>query len=200
VRSYYWKEVAKLESAVLEVFAEAQQRSLDGTRREGGRKAALDLIFASTHSARVATRGADGITVKPDRTEASPSRAGMLAVFTKLAESHIGRFPAVGVQTVFLLNCGSVEDAGDARTLDRAIRAMTGAPPGRILSTSDKVNPDYRDICAGFATGNPITIFDSRPGGADGTEPRVVPWLEIGRDGTFNFATGEGRHLAVHAK
>lgn len=197
VRSYFWSNAGKLEAAVLEVFAQAQERALDGTRHESGRRAALDLIFASTHSARVAERGPDGIRVEPDRSQPSPARAGMLAVFTKLAESHAGTFHGARVQTVFLLNCGSVEDTGDARVIDRAIRAMTGAAPARILTTSDKVNPDYRAVCAGFATGDPIVIYDSRPGGEHGTEPRAVPWLRIGRDGTLHFGTGAGRNLSV---
>lgn len=200
VRTFFWTQVDALERGVLDVFAEAQQRSLDGSRQAEGRLAALDLIFASTHSARVATPGPDGVRVgrvETDRTLPSPARAGMLAVFTKLAESQPARFRGVRVQTVFLLNCGSVQDTGDARILDRAIRAMTGAPPARILSTSDQVNPDYRDVCAGMATGIPIVIYDSRPGGEHGTEPRAVPWLQIGRDGTFHFGTGAGRHLSV---
>lgn len=194
--------MTKLETAVLEVFAEAQRRRLDGSRHEQGRKASLDLIFASNHSAQVVEPGADGTRVAnvfPDRSQPSPARAGMLAVFSKLAESHPARFRNVRVQTVFLLNCGSVQDEGDARTLDRAIRALTGAPPQRILATSDKVNPDYRDVCAGYATGKPLTIFDVSPGGTQGGEPEQRAWLEIGGGGTFNFATGGGRNLAVHA-
>ncbi len=192
VRTFYWKQVDALERGVLALFAEAH-----------GRAGALDLIFASTHSARVVRPGPNGErvgSVVPDRSQPSPARAGMLAVLTKLAESHPGRFPRARVATVFLLNCGSVHDAGDARTIDRAVRALTGRPPGRILTTSDAVNPDYRDICAGFATGDPVVIFDSRPDGPNGTIPRTRPVLRIGRDGHYHFGTGAGTQLAVRGR
>jgi hypothetical protein len=189
VRTFYWKQVDALERGVLELFADAH-----------GRAAPLDLIFASTHSARVVQPGPDGErvgSVVPDRSQPSPARAGMLAVLTKLAESHPGRFPQARVATVFLLHCGSVDDAGVARTIDRTVRALTGRPPDRILTTSDKVNPDYRDICAGFATGDPIVIYDSRPGAPNGTTPAARPMLRIGRDGHYHFGTGAGRHLTA---
>ncbi len=81
--------------------------------------------------------------------------------------------------------------------MDRAIRALTGAPPELLLATSDKVNPDYRDIVAGFATGEPFTIYDCRP---DGDSPRAVPWLRVARGGRFHFGTGEGVGLERPAR
>jgi hypothetical protein len=199
VRTCHWTDAATLERILLQVLAEAERRRLDGTWRDGTRRAAVDLIFASTHSARIPVPGEAGERVGQiviDRSQPSPARAGLQAVLRRLRDTHAGRFPHVQIHSVFLLSCASDDDTEDHALVWETVIGLTTRPPAHILTTSARVSPDYRHIAAGFATGAPFVIHDSRPH-PDG-RPRQVPFLSVGVGGHLDLARGRGVAIRRH--
>jgi hypothetical protein len=196
VLTVHWKDEATLERVLLQILGEAERRRLDGTWRDGTRRAAVDLIFASTHSARIPVPGEEGELVGQivvDRSQPSPARAGLQAVLRRLGASHTGRFPHVLVHSVFLLSCASDDDTDDHALVHETVTRLTTRRPAHILTTSARVSPDYRHISAGFASGAPFVIHDSRPD-PDG-RPRQVPFLYVGAGGYLDLASGYGMAL-----
>ena len=197
VRTVHWQGAEQLTERILELLREASRRQLDGSRREQGRLAALDLVFASNHSLRVALAGDDGELVGEivvDRSQPSPGRAGLAAAFERLARDHAGQFTDVQVHTVFLLNCGSREDHADHQLVRDTVLSITGRPLAHLLTTSGKVCPGYRCVEAGYATSEPITLYDAAAS-SPGEDP--PPCLHIGSGGIYDFSTGQGVALEI---